>query len=158
MNPPTGLDTGDANSEITYQLRAWWRAGGRQGRTFDSNTGFFLPNGEMISPDAAYALPEQLAGLTAKDLSKMARFCPAFVIELMSSSDTLAEAERKMTEEWMPNGTLVGWLVIPKNRQVIVYEQGSAPRVETGLEVHGTGPVDGFVLDLKPVWDCYRSS
>lgn len=158
MNAPTGMDTGGANTEIIYQLRAWWRTQGRIGQTFDSNTGFFLPNGEMISPDAAYALPEQLAGLTAKERQKMARFCPSFVIELISPSDTFAEARRKMTDVWMANGTSVGWLIVPKKRQVIVYEQGSAPRIETGLEVHGTGPVEGFILDLEPVWDCYRPS
>lgn len=158
MNPPTGMQTGDANLEIGSQLRAWWRAHGRKGRTFDSSTGFFLSNGEMISPDAGYALPEQLASLSPEEQEKMPHFCPAFVIELMSPSETFAEAERKMTEDWMPNGTLLGWLVVPKKHEVIIYEAGSAPRTETGLEVHGSGPVEGFILDLRPVWDCYRPS
>jgi len=25
VNPPAGADSGDADSEITYQLRAWWK-------------------------------------------------------------------------------------------------------------------------------------
>lgn len=158
MNPPTGMQTGDANLEIGSQLRAWWRTHGRKGRTFDSGTGFFLPNGEMISPDAGYALPEQYASLSLEEQERMPHLCPAFVIELMSPSETFAEAERKMTEEWMPNGTLLGWLVVPKKRQVIIYEAGLAPRIESGLEVHGTGPVEGFVLDLRPVWECYLPS
>jgi Uma2 family endonuclease len=158
MNPPTGMQTGDANLEIGSQLRTWWRTHGRKGRTFDSSTGFFLPNGEMISPDAGYALPEQVASLSPKEQEKMPHFCPAFVIELMSPSETFAEAERKMIEVWMPNGTLLGWLVMPKKRQVIIYEAGSAARIETGLEVHGTGPAEGFILDLQPVWDCYSPS
>ena len=158
MNPPTGMLTGDANSEITHQLRAWWHAHGRKGRTFDSSTGFFLPNGEMLSPDAGYALPEQLATLSPEEQERMPHLCPAFVIELMSPSDTLADAERKMADTWLANGAQLGWLVVPKKRQVIVFEAGKAPRIETGPEVHGTGPVEGFTLDLRPVWDCYRPS
>jgi Uma2 family endonuclease len=53
MNPPDGGFTGDAKSEINYQLRGWWEIH-RQGRVFDSNTGFYLPDGSMLSPDAAY--------------------------------------------------------------------------------------------------------
>jgi Uma2 family endonuclease len=158
MNPPTGMETGDANSEISYQLRTWWRASGSKGRTFDSSTGFFLPNGEMTSPDASFALPGQIAALSPKERGRMARFCPAFVIELVSPSDTLADAERKMSDTWLANGALLGWLVVPKKRQVIVYEAGKAPRVESGPELLGTGPVEGFILDLRPVWDCYSSS
>ena len=137
MNPPTGMQTGDANLEIGFQLRAWWRSSGRKGRTFDSSTGFFLPNGEMISPDAGYALAEQIAGLSPEEQERMPHFSPAFVIELMSPSETFTEAERKMTDNWLPNGTLLGWLVMPKRRQVIINEPGKAPRVESGLEVHG---------------------
>jgi len=61
-----------------------------------------------------------------------------------------------MTENWLPNGTLLGWLVMPKTRQVIIYEPGKACCVESGLEVHGSGPVEGFVLDLRLGWDCYQ--
>jgi Uma2 family endonuclease len=158
MNPPTGMETGDANSEITHQLRAWWHSRGRKGLTFDSSTGFFLPNGEMTSPDASFALPEQIAALSLKERGRMAHFCPAFVIELVSPSDTLADAERKMTDTWLANGVMLGWLVVPKKQQVIVFESGKAPRIESGQEVQGSGPVAGFTLDLRPVWDCYRSS
>jgi Uma2 family endonuclease len=156
MNPPTGMQTSDANSEITTQLRNWWRASGRGGRVFDSNGGFFLPNGEMTSPDASFALLEQIAGLSPEEQERMPHLCPAFVIELMSPSDTLADAERKMTGTWLANGAQVGWLVMPKKRQVIIYELGKPPRIESELEVHGSGPVEGFTLDLRPVWDCYQ--
>ena len=61
MNPPAGMLTGDGNSEIIGQLRNGWDTH-HQGRVSDSNTGFFLPDGAMLSPDAAYVLPEQLKG------------------------------------------------------------------------------------------------
>jgi Uma2 family endonuclease len=61
MNPPTGALTGDGNSEINHQLRSWWETD-EKGRVFDSNAGFFLPDGSMLSPGASYVLPEQLEG------------------------------------------------------------------------------------------------
>ena len=70
----------------------------------------------------------------------MPHFCPAFVIELMSPSETFAEAERKMTDSWLPNGTLLGWLVMPKKRQVTIYEPRQTPhRKWIGGSRHGTG-------------------
>ena len=39
VNAPAGADTGSSSSEINFQLVAWWRQH-RQGRVFDSNTGF----------------------------------------------------------------------------------------------------------------------
>jgi len=51
--PPTGGTTGDRNADLTFQLRAWNRQH-RLGKTFDSSTGFKLPNGADRSPDAAW--------------------------------------------------------------------------------------------------------
>src|ERR1700676_1803239 len=49
--PPTGIETGDSNSEINYQLRHWAKRDGT-GRAFDCDTGFTLPNGAVRAPDA----------------------------------------------------------------------------------------------------------
>ncbi|CAD5982187.1 hypothetical protein PCC9214_04932 [Planktothrix tepida] len=51
--PPTGSDTGAKNSDINGQL--WlWNHQTKLGKTFDSSTGFHLPNGADRSPDAAW--------------------------------------------------------------------------------------------------------
>lgn len=154
VNAPTGGMTSDGNSEINRQLRNWW-AGHRRGRILDSNAGFFLPDGSMLSPDAAYASADQLKGLTRKELDRFLRLTPAFVIELRSQSDRLATVQHKL-DDWMDNGALVGWLIDPYSRQVHVYEAGKAPRIESGDSVNGTGPVEGFALDVTEVWRCYE--
>jgi Uma2 family endonuclease len=53
--PPTTPLTGDRNSEIDCQLRIWAKKDGR-GRTYDSSTGFVLPNGARRSPGASWIL------------------------------------------------------------------------------------------------------
>ena len=154
VNPPTGLETSDGNSEIIYQLRAWWKQH-RRGRVFDSNAGFFLPDGSMLSPDAAYIAPEQLRGLTREASTRFFRGCPEFVVELLSQSDRTREAEQKM-ESWIANGALLGWLVNPYSKTVLVYRPGHEAEVETGKQVSGSGPVQRLVLDLSEVWSCYE--
>ncbi len=154
VNPPAGSATSDGNSEISYQLRAWWRTH-RRGRVFDSSLGTFLPDGSALNPDAAYATEEQVRTLSAKDLDHFLPFSPAFIIELLSKTDSVKEARRKM-QRWMENGVQLAWLVNPYARTVAVYETGRQIRVETGDKVAGTGPVEGFVLQLEDVWGSYE--
>jgi Uma2 family endonuclease len=150
VNPPTGLDSSSVNIEISRQLANWWRQH-RQGRVFDSNAGFFLADGSSLSPDGAYATTEQVQGLSSKDRRHFGRFAPAFVIELLSASDSLSEAREKM-ETWLSNGAQLGWLIDPYKRNVWLYEAGKSPRLETGDSIAGTGPIEGFVLELADVW------
>jgi Uma2 family endonuclease len=145
-----------ANVEITFQLRDWWKTH-RRGRTYGSSVGVFLPDGSALGPDAAYATEEQIRKMHIKDLDHFLSFAPAFVIELLSKSDSPKEADRKMWQ-WIENGVQVGWLVDPYARQVTVYEMGGGIRVETGNRVIGTDPVDGFVLELDDVWLSYSLS
>jgi Uma2 family endonuclease len=154
MHPPTGLLTGDGNAEIIYQLRSWWKTH-RLGRVLDSNATFFLADGSMLSPDASYALPSKLKGLTRDKLTGFPHLCPDFVVELLSASDSLPKAQEKM-ERWMENGATLGWLIDPYKKQVYVYVPGSETAIESGNTVHGQGPVEGFTLDLDELWRCYE--
>ena len=154
VNPPATGFTGDANSEIIHQLRSWWHRH-KQGRAFDNNTGFFLPDGSMFSPDAAYIRREKSRRITKEEGGHILRVVPDSVVELLSPSDTLAKTEPKM-EAWMSNGVELGWLVDPYERQVLVYEPGESVRTETGGFVEGSGPVQGFRLDLNEIWQRYE--
>jgi Uma2 family endonuclease len=154
MHPPTGGFTNDGNSEVTAQLRSWWKTH-RRGRVLDSHGTFFLPDGSMFIPDSCYVLPNKLSGLTKDDLTGFLHLCPDFVIELLSKSDSVLKAKEKM-ERWIENGAALGWLVDLYKRKVYVYESGVEPVVVSGNAVHGKGPVEGFVLDLDELWNCYE--
>ncbi len=154
LQAPVGGSTSDANSEITYQLRAWWKTH-RQGRIFDSSAGFFLADSAMLNPDAAYLLPKTLKGLVRNDLDHFLYRCPDFVIELLSKSDRLKEAKAKM-ERWIENGAALAWLVDPYQRRVLVYAPSAKVATISGDSIAGSGPIDGFTLDLAEVWSCYE--
>ncbi len=154
MHPPAGGFTSGGNAEIVGQLRAWLKTH-RRGWLFDSSGAFFLPDGSVLSPDAAYVLPHRLKGLTEDDLTGFPRLCPDFVVELLSKSDSVPKAKHKM-ERWIENGATLGWLIDPYKRRVYVYEPSCEARVVSGKSVGGVGPVEGFVLDLEELWRRYE--
>jgi Uma2 family endonuclease len=154
MNPPTAMGTTDGNAEIIFQLRAWWKTH-RRGRVFDSNGGFYLPDGSMLSPDAAYVSPETLKGITKADLKHFLRRTPDFIIELLSTSDRRVQAETKM-QAWIDNGVQFAWLLDPYLQCATIYTPGKQPATVHGHEVQGVSPVEGFRLDLQEVWNCYE--
>ncbi len=153
VHAPAAGATGDRNSEINHQLRAWWKTH-RRGRVFDSSTGFFLADSAMLNPDAAYLLPETMAGISKGEMEHFLYRCPDFVIELLSKSDRPADAKEKM-ERWIENGAAVGWLVDPYQKRVFIYSH-EAVTVTSGKFLQGNGPVEGFHLDLDEIWKCYE--
>ena len=154
MHSPAGGFTSRGNAEIGAQLHSWWKTH-RLGWVCDSSGGFFLPDGSMLNPDAAYVLPQKLKGLTKDDLTGFPYLCPDFIIELLSPSDSVPKAEQKM-ERWMENGVTLGWLIDPSKKMVYVYQPGREAEAVFGKTVQGSGPVEGFTLDLDELWRCYE--
>lgn len=94
--PPTGSETGNRNSELSFQLQSWSRPNQHLGIAFDSSTGFKLPDGSDISPDAAWVRRDRWDALTAEQKEKFAPICPDFVVELRSTTDSLEKLRAKM--------------------------------------------------------------
>jgi Uma2 family endonuclease len=153
MNPPTGRETSRANLEISGRLFIWWSAH-RLGEVADSNGGFYLSDGSMLSPDGAYLLPETLARMIDRKPGGLYTVCPDFVIELLSMSDSLAKTQAKM-ERWIANGVQLGWLIDPYRKRVFLYRPGAGVRIVAAKRIEGQGPVEGFVLDLAEIWNYY---
>ena len=118
-----------------------------------STTGYLLPNGARRSPDASWTPKSEIARLTPESRDGYWHLCPAFVIELRSPSDRLPALRAKMGE-YIENGAQLGWLIDPNTRTVEIYRAGRAPEVLADIgSVPGEGPMQGFVLDLRTVWD-----
>jgi Uma2 family endonuclease len=153
MMTPSGNDGSEANAEITSQLRSWWHTH-KRGRVFDSNTLFILPDGSKLGPDGGYISDERLAAVPREALRAFAPVCPNFVIELLSRTDSLEEAKGKMCN-WIANGVELGWLIDPYTRTSYIYAHGQTAAQISG-ELRGSGPVEGFDLDLTEVWRVYE--
>jgi Uma2 family endonuclease len=150
--PPTYSFAGIQSFEMRGQLWNWARRDSR-GVVVDSSGGFVLPNGARRSPDASWTPKSDIRQLSGDIRKSFWHLCPAFVIEVRSESDRLRVIRAKM-REYIENGAKLGWLIDPDARTVEVYRPGREPELLEGIEsVAGEGPVDGFVLDLRSVWD-----
>jgi Uma2 family endonuclease len=144
--------TGARNAEISGQLANWARQD-KRGVAFASSTGWLLPNSARRSPDAAWIYKQRIKDLDPAAFSRYWPVCPNFVIELRSQSDRVRVLREKM-DEWLANGAQLAWLIDAETRTVEIYRPGFEAETRTGASsLAGEGPVDGFVLDLAPVWD-----
>lgn len=145
--PPTGGETGNRNARITQQLLNWADQDGT-GIAFDSSTGFKLPNGANRSPDAAWIPLSRWQQLKQEEQQKFIPLCPDFVIELRSPTDNLKVLQDKM-QEYLDNGTALGWLINPQDQQVEIYRQNQAIEVlNQPSSLSGEAILPNFQLDL----------
>lgn len=149
--PPTGSETGQKNSDINGQLWLWNRQT-KLGKTFDSSTGFHLPNGADRSPDAAWIRQERWDQLSSEQKQTFAPISPDFVLELRSKTDSLESLQKKM-QEYINNGVRLGWLIDRKRQVVEIYRQNQQIEIlEQPMSLSGEDILPGFILDLTEVW------
>jgi len=148
---PSGFENNRREAYVVHKLFAWADADGR-GEAFSSNAGFNLPDGSTLSPDAGWVERNRLAGLSEQQRERYLPFAPDFVVEILSSSDSLPELDRKM-EQWIANGTRLAWRIDPYGGTVAIYSADAAPLLldHPGI-VEGSGPIAGFQLTMARVW------
>jgi Uma2 family endonuclease len=149
--PPVGGETGNRNGKLTQQLFNWTDRD-RSGIAFDSSTGFKLPNGADRSPDASWVKLERWNELTSEQKQRFVPLCPDFVVELLSPSDSLKNAQEKMIE-YRDNGARLGWLINRKTRKVEIYRPGEDVLIlDSPSTLSGEDILPGFVLNLDLIW------
>ncbi len=149
--PPVSSDTGRRNADLSFQLQSWSRQNKHLGIAFDSSTGFKLPDGSDISPDAAWVRRDRWDALTPEQKEKFAPICPDFVVELRSTTDSLEKLRAKM-KVYVKNGSRLGWLLDRKNRKVEISRQGSDVEIlDSPATLSGEDVLPGFVLDLSDI-------
>ena len=154
LMPPAFSNTSNRNADITIDLGVWARTDGT-GKYYESSAGFKLPNGALRSPDASWISNSRLEALTSEQRSGFFDICPDFVIELRSSSDSLSMLQEKM-QEYLDNGTRLGWLIDPiaTPKQVYVYRPQAEVEVLDDPETVSAEPeLPGFTLNLTRIWD-----
>jgi Uma2 family endonuclease len=147
---PTGGETGNRNFDIAVQLGIWNRQT-NLGKGFNSSGGFKLPNGADRAPDLSWIPRERWDALTPEQRQKFLPLCPDFAVKLRSPTDSLTDLREKM-QEYMENGTRLGWLIDPKNKRVEIYRAGRDVEIIQNPEtLSGEDVLPGFVLDLKDI-------
>jgi len=160
---PTGSETGARNGELFFQIKAWARASGRW-KAFDSSSGFRLPDNSVLSPDASLVALNRWQALSDAERSGFAPHCPDLVVELASPSDEgprgLTALRQKMAA-YQRNGARLGWLLIPAERAVEIWEPLADPlagppaqprRIEAASRLEGDPQFPGLTVELEEIW------
>jgi len=146
---PTHGNTSEINAKLSGYL-FMWNIAHKLGKTYDSSGGFTLPDGAMFAPDAAFVAFVRWNKLTDEQKQGFPQVVPDFVAELMSDSDSLKAAKRKMEEVWMKNGVETGLLIDPKQKKYYVYSEGKEEPQEFSFEVSfSCNTLPHFELDLN---------
>lgn len=149
---PTGGETGNRNAELIAEF-SFWNRQKKEGKVFDSSTGFKLPNGAIRSPDLAWIKQERWDSLSEEERRKFPCLAPDFVLELQSETDSLANIQAKL-EEYIENGVRLGWLINPVEKQVEIYRPRQEKEVlDNPKIVSGEAVLEDFILALSMVWD-----
>ena len=154
---PTGGETSSRNGQLLYQLQVFCRRH-KGWRLFDSSGGFRLPDGSVLSPDAALVLEERWQTLSPEQRRSFPPLCPDLVIELASPSDEGPRgitALRHKMDRYQANGARLSWLLLPQERAVEIWrggQQGMAERLENASRVDGSELAEGLELGLEEIW------
>lgn len=155
---PTGSETGARNSTLLILLGLSVRASGLQLKVFDSSSGFRLPDGSVLSPDASLLRQQRWQALTPEERRGFAPLCPDLVVELASPSDQgprgLTALRRKMAA-YQSNGAQLGWLLIPEQHAVEVWPasgSGGPQRIEAATSLDAGSLFPGLQIDLLEIW------
>lgn len=151
IREPTWSYTGLYNQKVAAEIYLW-NKGAKAGLTFDSSTGFTLPNGAVRSPDASFISRSRWSSLEAIHKQKFADICPDFIVEILSESESKKSLQIKM-KEWMDNGCRLAWMIDPKKRETIIYRQNGGVEVKTFSDIlSGEDVLPGFELDLTKIF------
>lgn len=148
---PTGSAGGRRDLALNTQLDTWAEADGR-GVAFGSSAGFHLPDGSLLSPDAAWVRRERWEALTVEQQEDFAPLCPDAVFEVLSRSDAPSDL-RKKVRAYLTNGARLAVLIDPQRRAVEIYAPDREPQVLGSPQSISFDPIlPGFTLDLRRIF------
>jgi Uma2 family endonuclease len=154
---PTGSETSARNSTLLVLLGLALRSSGLALKLFDSSGGFLLPDGSVLSPDAALVHLERWTALSPQQRRSFAPLCPDLVVELASPSDEGPRgvtALRQKMELYRTNGAQLGWLLLPADQAVEIWRAGGgAPeRLQPAEHLDAGELFPGLQIPLTEIW------
>jgi Uma2 family endonuclease len=119
---PTGTLSGARDVALLILLDAWRKHAG--GQLFGSSTGFTMPDGAVLSPDAAWLSAERWDAIPPDERDDYVRVVPDVCIEVASKTDRAPELIQKL-QRYRTYGAQYVLLLDPYARRT--WSDGSAP-------------------------------
>ena len=146
---PEGWDSSEYGTDIIGQVWAWSTSQGG-GRVLGAQLGARLPDGSVLSPDAAW-IGEERWNARNREPAYLS-VSPELIVEVVSRSDILRQQREKMTL-WVENGAVLGWLIDPLRETVEIYRPGNEPeRLERPETLSGEDVCMGLEVTLERIW------
>ncbi|PYS62653.1 MAG: hypothetical protein DMF76_08615 [Acidobacteria bacterium] len=140
------------NAALTRAVADWAKKDGT-GIGFGAFTGFTLPSGAVRAPDHAWIRRERWETLSEDQKERFAPFSPDFVVEVRGKHECLKELQAKL-EEYMANGSRLGWLLDPEEHTAYVYRERAPVKVLKNAEaISGEPLLRGLTVDLTELWN-----
>lgn len=148
---PTGSAGGRRDAVLVRQLDTWAEADST-GVAFGSSTGFHLPDGSLLVPDASWVRGVRWEALSAKEQEEFAPLCPDAVFEILSAADALSNLRKKM-RAYLKNGAQLAVLIDPQRRTAEVYAPGRETQIMDSPQSVSFEPVlPRFTLNLGRIF------
>jgi len=120
MTPPAGWGHGEIEANVIHILRNLVKSHDL-GRVFGSSTGYDLPSGDTLEPDASFVSNERWSKGPQVGRSQFLKIVPNLVVEILSPTTAQRDrVEKKRIYEG--NGVEEYWLVDPARREVTVFQ------------------------------------
>lgn len=119
MTPPAGWGHGEIEARVIRILVDFVERN-NLGRVFGSSTGYDLPSGDTLEPDASFVSNERWAKGPQVRRGQFLKIVPSLVVEILSPATARRDRiEKKRIYE--ANGVEEYWLVDPYQREVTVF-------------------------------------
>lgn len=147
---PEGPESSERGGEIHIDVGNWNRAAGG-GHVFGAQLGVRdYDDGSLRAPDVAWMSNERWA---QRDPERgFLSVCPELIVEVVSPSSSFREQQEKM-QEWLNKGALLGWLLDPSQKLVVVYRPDAEPEtLDRPDRLSGEDVCEGLEVDLERIW------
>ena len=146
---PNGAAGGMRNAHLTLMLGLWQRRA-QCGPTFDSSTGFRLPDTSVFSPDGAFVRAERWEPLSRAERERYFDGAPDAAFEIVSRTD-LRDDQLAKCLSYVRNGSPLVVLLDPYRRCVDRWLNGVHEPLGD-VAALDCGPVmPEFVLDVRMI-------
>ena len=138
---PTGGESGRIRAAVLGPLYRWNEAR-------DASTGFKLPDGSVLAPDAAFLLGKRWQALSQEAREGFPPLAPDAVFEVRSRSQGLEELREKAAW-YLANGVRLVVLLDPYLHRVEVFRPGGVEGHQGPERVPLDPELPGFALETR---------
>lgn len=138
VSPPAGWPHGRIGARVTRVLDQHAERH-RLGQAFDSSTGFDLPSGDTLEPDASLVTTARWSAAPAPVLGQFLKVVPDLVVEILSPSTRNRDQSEKK-DVYARNGVDEYWIIDPRARSLTVFSRGGDSFDGGTTRTHGPVP------------------